>query len=129
MNNKNKITERGQALILLVFAVVGLLGFTALAIDGGMIYSDRRIAQNAADAAAVAGARKAGETLNINEVVSENWTCTDPSVTSYAAVIAAQSDAITEATAWATSNDFTNRVDGNEVTVIMEVITKIDILM
>jgi hypothetical protein len=31
-------------------------GFTALAVDGGMVFADRRSAQNAADAAALAGA-------------------------------------------------------------------------
>jgi len=46
-------SERGQVLVLLVLALVGLLGFTALAIDGGMVYSDRRTAQNAADASAL----------------------------------------------------------------------------
>ncbi len=48
--------ERGQALILIVFAIVGLVGLTALAVDGGMAYSDRRNAQNAADSAALAAA-------------------------------------------------------------------------
>lgn len=49
-------SESGQVLVLIVLALVALLGFTALAIDGGMIYSERRIDQNAADAAALAGA-------------------------------------------------------------------------
>ncbi len=49
-------SERGQVFVILVVAVVGLAGLTALAIDGGMAYSDRRNAQNAADAAAMAGA-------------------------------------------------------------------------
>ncbi len=48
--------QRGQALILIVFAIVGLVGITGLAVDGGLAYSDRRNAQNAADAAALAGA-------------------------------------------------------------------------
>lgn len=50
--------ERGQILIIITVALIGLLGMTSLAIDGGMIYSDRRQAQNAADAAALAGALK-----------------------------------------------------------------------
>ncbi|RJP48436.1 MAG: hypothetical protein C4583_14275 [Anaerolineaceae bacterium] len=45
--------EKGQALILIVLAVVGLLGLTALAVDGGMAYSERRQAQNSADSAAL----------------------------------------------------------------------------
>jgi len=53
---KTKKYESGQALIVIVFAIVGLLGMTGLAVDGGMVYSDRSKAQNAADSAALAGA-------------------------------------------------------------------------
>ncbi len=53
---KTKPQERGQALIIIVFAMLGLFGITALAVDGGMSYSDRRHAQNAADSAALAAA-------------------------------------------------------------------------
>jgi hypothetical protein len=48
---KNFPSERGQAMILIVLAIVGLIGITALAVDGGMYYADRRRAQNAADSA------------------------------------------------------------------------------
>lgn len=48
--------ERGQALILIVVAVIGLIGITALAVDGGNAYAERRKAQNAVDTAALAGA-------------------------------------------------------------------------
>ncbi len=51
----NKKAESGQVIVVLVFAVVGLIGFTALAIDGGMLFSDRRHAQSASDAASLAG--------------------------------------------------------------------------
>ena len=50
------LSEKGQALILITLAVIGLIGFTALAIDGGSAFSDRRHAQNAADTAALAAA-------------------------------------------------------------------------
>ena len=50
------ITERGQALIIIAFAAVALFAFAALAIDGSIILSDRRHAQNAADTAALAAA-------------------------------------------------------------------------
>lgn len=46
--------QRGQALVLIVFAIVGMIGLTGLAIDGGNVYSDHRHAQNAADTAALA---------------------------------------------------------------------------
>jgi hypothetical protein len=53
---KKNRSERGQALILIAFGIIVLVGFTALAVDGGMTLSDRRQAQNAADSAALAGA-------------------------------------------------------------------------
>lgn len=51
------INERGQALIMIVFAIIGLISLTALTVDGGNAYSNRRHAQNAADTAALAAAR------------------------------------------------------------------------
>lgn len=56
MKKHNK-SERGQALVLIVFAIIGLIGMTGLTVDGGMAFSDRRNAQNAADTAALAAAR------------------------------------------------------------------------
>jgi len=49
--------ERGQTLPLFALAIVVLLGFAALAFDGGQMLLDRRTEQNTADAAALAGAR------------------------------------------------------------------------
>jgi hypothetical protein len=49
--------QSGQAIILIVFAIIGLLGMTALTVDGSNAYSDRRHAQNAADTAVLAAAR------------------------------------------------------------------------
>ncbi|HET7011815.1 MAG TPA: Tad domain-containing protein [Anaerolineales bacterium] len=49
-------SESGQALVLLALAFVILLASAGLAIDGGMMYTERRRAQNAADAASMAGA-------------------------------------------------------------------------
>jgi hypothetical protein len=53
---KLKLQERGQSLILIALAAIGLFGFAALAIDGSRVFSDRRHAQNAADAAALSAA-------------------------------------------------------------------------
>src|SRR3989304_5807633 len=53
---KQKSQERGQALILIALAAVGLFAFAALAIDGSRVFSDRRHAQNAADTAVLAAA-------------------------------------------------------------------------
>jgi hypothetical protein len=70
--------EKGQAMVLLVLAFIVLLGFTALAIDGGMVYSDRRTSQNAADAASLAGAGEAGAQIRAAgaAAIKENWDCT-----------------------------------------------------
>jgi hypothetical protein len=51
-----QVSERGQALVLVALAIIGLVGITGLAIDGSIILADRRHAQNAADTAALAGA-------------------------------------------------------------------------
>jgi hypothetical protein len=51
-----KTNEKGQALILIALAAIGLFSFSALAIDGGRVFSDRRHAQNAADTAVLAAA-------------------------------------------------------------------------
>ncbi len=50
--------EAGQTLVLFVFALAALMGFTALSIDVGLVFVARRDMQNAADAAALAGARE-----------------------------------------------------------------------
>jgi Putative Flp pilus-assembly TadE/G-like len=70
-------SEKGQALVLLVLAFVVLLGFTALAIDGGMVYADRRHAQNGADAASLAGGGAAALYMENNYVDYEDFSC-DP---------------------------------------------------
>lgn len=56
MKNTRK-SERGQAIVLIAFAIIGLIGMAGLTIDGGFAYSDRRNAQNAADNAALAAGR------------------------------------------------------------------------
>ncbi len=53
---KVKSTESGQTLVLIGLMVIVLFGFAALAIDGGMLLSERRRAQNAADASVMAAA-------------------------------------------------------------------------
>ncbi len=53
---KRRRSESGQSYIILAIMMVGMLGFSALAIDGGNLYHEHRRAQNAADAAAMAAA-------------------------------------------------------------------------
>lgn len=48
--------ERGQALVLIILAIVAIFGFAALSVDIGRVFAERRRAQNAADAAAMAAA-------------------------------------------------------------------------
>src|SRR5258708_8938186 len=45
----------GQIMVMFALALVGLLAMVALVIDGGYLYVQRRTAQSAADAAALAG--------------------------------------------------------------------------
>ncbi len=48
--------ERGQIIVLLAAAMVALLAFAALALDGGNVYTEQRRAQSAADNAVLAAA-------------------------------------------------------------------------
>lgn len=70
--NTNR-SEQGQVLVFLVLGVIGLLGFAALAIDGGMLLSDRRHAQNSADSSSLAAAGKLTKYLNDNGVTYSQW--------------------------------------------------------
>jgi hypothetical protein len=60
--------QRGQALILIALGLVGMIGLTALAIDGGNAFSQRRHAQNAADTASLAGALEKVRDFNGEDV-------------------------------------------------------------
>jgi Putative Flp pilus-assembly TadE/G-like len=77
MNTIDKNTEKGQAIVYLVLGLVVFLGFVALAIDGGMVLSDRRHAQNAADAASLAGGAAAAFHLKelSNQTCQYAWSC------------------------------------------------------
>lgn len=70
-------SEKGQILVLLALVLLGLLGFTALAIDGGMIYADRRYMQSAADATSLAGAGEIGANIEALSMKSAEWSCAD----------------------------------------------------
>ena len=97
---KRQESEKGQVLILIVLAMVVLLGFTALAVDGGMVYSDRRHAQNAGDAASLAGGSAAALTLENSNVTYGNWSCSN------SAIGDARDDAVTAAISRAADNGF-----------------------
>jgi len=101
MNIHIKKQEKGQIVVILVLAFVGILGFVAIAVDGGMIFSDRRYDQNAADASALAGAGVAAQYLENEEI---NWTNFDCGSST---VHAAEDLAVAKAQERATANNFT----------------------
>lgn len=51
--------ESGQIIVILAVALVAILGITALAVDGSMIYAERRDDQSAADSSALSAAQTA----------------------------------------------------------------------
>jgi hypothetical protein len=63
---KARRSESGQVFVILVLILVGLIGFTALAIDAGLVYSERRRAQNAVDAGALAAALAKTQSENVH---------------------------------------------------------------
>ena len=64
--------DRGQVLVLFAGGVFAILVVAALAFDVGMMLLERRDEQNAADAAALAGARYIFEA----DCVAPDWVCT-----------------------------------------------------
>ncbi len=66
-------TERGQALILFVLSLAVLLGFVAMSVDVGLILHERRQLQNAADAAALAGAVELPESQTLAGSEAQTW--------------------------------------------------------
>lgn len=59
-------SESGQVFVILVIGMVVFAGFTALAVDGGMLYSERRRAQNASDAGVLAAALANTQSQNVH---------------------------------------------------------------
>src|SRR5436309_1127400 len=49
-------SRRGNVVALVAVSLIPILGVMAIAVDGGMLLSDRRAAQRAADSAALAAA-------------------------------------------------------------------------
>ncbi|HEU4759174.1 MAG TPA: pilus assembly protein TadG-related protein [Dehalococcoidia bacterium] len=58
MKTDRHASEKGQVLIVAVMAMGVLMGMVALVTDAGMLLHERRSLQNAADAAALAGAKE-----------------------------------------------------------------------
>jgi hypothetical protein len=60
--NKQK-QHKGQIVVILAVAMVAILAVTALAVDGSLVYNDRRTDQSTADSAALAGAGAAAQIM------------------------------------------------------------------
>ena len=94
-----KAKENGQIVVILALALVAVLAVTALAVDGSMIYRDRREDQNIADSVALATAQS----------VSNNTTC---AVAQSQAISAAQNYALAqEGVTLANDSTSPNRVE------------------
>jgi hypothetical protein len=78
--------ERGQGLVLAALSMVVVMGFAAMAVDVGSFMHDRRQLQNAADAAALAGAAGLPDaslaTEKAHEWATKNFDGSDQVVTS-----------------------------------------------
>ena len=111
LRNQN---ESGQVMVFLALVFVVLLGFAALAIDGGMLFSDRRHAQNAADASSLAGGSGAAYYMRLHNVNYNAFVCGTSGATNTAS--AAETAAITHAALndYVIDNDIT---DNHGVTV------------
>lgn len=96
----NRQEESGQIVILLAIAFLVLLVVAALAIDGGMFYSERRFAQNGADSASLGGGGYAANYLEDQHITYENFTC------SASGVLSAISGGEDEAILRASSNNY-----------------------
>ena len=63
--NDRARSEKGQALVLLTLGIVTLLGFAALAMDGGRVYAQERTIQGVADSSSMTGALYIAQNLDM----------------------------------------------------------------
>jgi hypothetical protein len=104
---RNIKEESGQVLLIIAVGMVALLGFTAMAVDGGMIYADRRFDQNAADASAYAGAGAAAMAMENSQITYRSFNCKAPAGSTTATKMNfAKSEAVKAAKSRAASNNF-----------------------
>lgn len=69
---KIKKNEDGQALIMVILAIVVLMGIAALVVDVGILYVEKANMQKAADAAALAGAQDLPN-VSAAEITAKNY--------------------------------------------------------
>ncbi len=103
--NAKHFSEKGQILVLMALVLVGLLGFTALAVDGGMIYADRRYMQSSADAASLAGAGVVASVVEGLNMTSAQFECSP--------LVSGIADGYSAAISKAAANDFTIAKNNN----------------
>ncbi|MGD9646207.1 MAG: pilus assembly protein TadG-related protein [Pirellulales bacterium] len=75
--SQRRTRRRGTALVLVVLALIPLMAFAALAIDLGLLAVARTQTQQAADAAAMSGARA----INGNSANNNNYAAVSPTAT------------------------------------------------
>ncbi len=92
--DKYNQNESGQVMAFLAIVFVILVVIAALAIDGGMLFSDRRHAQNAADASSLAGGSGAAYYMRLHNVNYNAFVCGTSGTTNTA--YAAETAAITQ---------------------------------
>ena len=71
--NRRPAVERGQTLIVAVIVMAAMFGFTAMAIDVGLFFEDRRQFQNSADAMALAGVAELPLNAPLAELKARDW--------------------------------------------------------
>ena len=98
--NRSCFSEQGQTIVIFALSIVVLLGFAGLALDGGMLYSDRRHAQSAADTSSLAGATAAATYMQNNNINKKSFQC------GLAYILNAQQAAENAAISRASTNDY-----------------------
>ena len=83
----NKKIEYGQVIPLVVLMLFVIIGMVALIVDGGSIMSNRRTAQAAADAGALAGAQRACQGFGDAIPVAQSYAINNNASTAIATVI------------------------------------------
>jgi hypothetical protein len=73
-------SQRGQALVIVAGALIALLGMVALAVDGSMVYADRRELQSVADNAVMSAAADAAIALDQRGINFQSFICSQPDV-------------------------------------------------
>jgi hypothetical protein len=79
--------EAGQVIPLVVMMLFAIIAMTALILDGGSVLSNRRTAQAAADAGALAGAKRACSGHSDGIVVAETYAYNNGATTASATVV------------------------------------------